>query len=149
MIRRPPRSTLFPNTTLFRSAHAEVRVDVAPLRRHTLELLAQLAHEDVDRAVAAGHGVAPDALVDLLALEHAPVGVGQQLDELELAVREIDGVLADERLVLIGADLDLADHDRLDGRRALGPAPAADDRLDAGDDLLRMARLRDPVVGAH
>src|SRR5256884_1602457 len=29
MIRRPPRSTLFPYTTLFRSIHGEVIVDVA------------------------------------------------------------------------------------------------------------------------
>ena len=60
-------------------ADAEVRVDVAPVRRRLLELLAQLAHEDVDRAVAAGHRVAPDALVDLLALEHAALGRGEQL----------------------------------------------------------------------
>src|SRR2546430_10396252 len=31
MIRRPPRSTLFPYTTLFRSAHAGIRVDTGPL----------------------------------------------------------------------------------------------------------------------
>src|SRR5690242_15603716 len=48
-------------------ADPEVRVDVAPARRDTLELLAQLAHEDVDRAVAVDHRVAPHALVDLLA----------------------------------------------------------------------------------
>src|SRR2546421_7130082 len=36
MIRRPPRSTLFPYTTLFRSQrqHADRHVDVAPLRHH-------------------------------------------------------------------------------------------------------------------
>ena len=61
-------------------ADAEVGVDVAPARRGLLELLAQLAHEHVDRAVAAGHRVAPDALVDLLALEHAALGPGEQLD---------------------------------------------------------------------
>src|SRR4051794_17192033 len=42
---------------------AEVRVDVAPAGRRLLELLAQLAHEDVDRAVAARHRVAPHALI--------------------------------------------------------------------------------------
>src|SRR4051794_2128584 len=47
-------------------ADAEVRVDVAPARRRLLELLAQLADEDVDRAVAVDHRVAPDPLVDLL-----------------------------------------------------------------------------------
>ena len=99
-------------------AHAEVRVDVAPVRRRLLELLAQLAHEDVDRAVAAGHRVAPDALVDLLALEHAALGAGQQLDQLELAAGELDRAAVDERLELVGADLELAGRDRAARRRA-------------------------------
>src|SRR2546422_6634717 len=33
MIRRPPRSTLFPYTTLFRSAHVDPRLDRASPRR--------------------------------------------------------------------------------------------------------------------
>src|SRR5436305_5571732 len=36
MIRRPPRSTLFPYTTLFRSVLAERRRDVGALERHEL-----------------------------------------------------------------------------------------------------------------
>ena len=92
-------------------ADAEVRVDVAPARRHALELLAQLADEDVDRAVAVDHRVAPHALVDLLALQHLPLRVGEQLDELELAPREVGADAADEGLELVGADLDLADRD--------------------------------------
>ena len=71
-------------------ADPEVRVDVAPARRGALELLAQLAHEDVDRAVAVDHRVAPHALVDLLALQHLALGLGEQLDELELAAGELD-----------------------------------------------------------
>src|SRR3954454_19403488 len=66
-------------------ADPEVGVDVAPAGRGALELLAQLAHEDVDRAVAVDHRVAPHALVNLLAREHLAGGVGEQLDELELA----------------------------------------------------------------
>ena len=38
-----------------------------------------------------GHRVAPDALVDLLALEDLPVRVGEELEQLELAPREVDG----------------------------------------------------------
>src|SRR5256885_3835427 len=34
MIRRPPRSTLFPYTTLFRSGHRDVRQPLAGCRRH-------------------------------------------------------------------------------------------------------------------
>ena len=77
-------------------------------RRGLLELLAQLAHEHVDRAVAADHRVAPQPRVDLLALEHAALGRGEQLDQLELAAGEVDAVLADEGLEAVGADLDLA-----------------------------------------
>src|SRR3954453_20647368 len=86
-------------------ADAEVRVDVAPVRRDALELLAQLAHEHVHRAVAVRHRVAPHALVDLLALEHLAGGLGQQLQELELAAREVEALPADERLELVAPDL--------------------------------------------
>src|SRR3954451_22341873 len=98
-------------------ADPEVRVDVAPGGRGLLELLAQLAHEDVDGAVAARHRVAPHPLVDLLALEHAPRGRRQQLDELELAPGQLDRLPVGEGLELVGADLDLA---RL-RRRRLAP----------------------------
>src|SRR3954452_10785673 len=108
-------------------SHAEVRVDVAPPRRRLLELLAQLAHEDVDRPVAAGHRIAPDALVDLLALQHAALGVGEQLDQLDLPAVQIDRALPDEGLELIAADLDLAGAHRDGRRRRLRPpAPPRD-----------------------
>src|SRR3712207_7092902 len=53
MIRRPPRSTLFPYTTLFRSPDVGPRaaVDDRPAGREDRVLLAQ-APEDVDRDVA-------------------------------------------------------------------------------------------------
>src|SRR2546430_7528456 len=38
MIRRPPRSTLFPYTTLFRSVKVELAVGPAPLRHHAARL---------------------------------------------------------------------------------------------------------------
>src|SRR5690242_7568978 len=85
-------------------ADTEVGVDVAPPRRDELELGPQLAHEHVDRAVAAGHGVAPHALVDVLALEHAPVGGGQLTEQLELLARERCALLADVGVVAIGPD---------------------------------------------
>src|SRR5215208_1804738 len=46
--------------------------------------------DDVGGAVAVHHRVAPHPLVDLLALQHLALGVGEQLDELELAARQID-----------------------------------------------------------
>src|SRR2546430_7265150 len=42
MIRRPPRSTLFPYTTLFRSDAAEVAVFVGPLVPDTHAVLVQI-----------------------------------------------------------------------------------------------------------
>src|SRR3954470_12191731 len=108
-------------------SHAEVRVDVAPPGRRLLELLAQLAHEHVDRPVAAGHRIAPDALVDLLALEHASLGVGEELDQLELAPGELDALAADVRLEQVGADLDVAGQHRSEhARRRRPPAPPDD-----------------------
>src|SRR3712207_7920706 len=51
MIRRPPRSTLFPYTTLFRSSHAERRHEVA-------------VHDvDVDRPRSCGEDL-PDQLAE-------------------------------------------------------------------------------------
>jgi hypothetical protein len=124
-------------------------VDVAPLGRDALELLAQLAHEDVDRAVAVDHRVAPHALVDRLAREHLALGVGEQLDQLELAPGEVGGDALGEGLELVGPDLDLADRDRRVVHARLGALAAAHDGLDAGDQLLGVAGLGDPVVGAE
>src|SRR5436305_14360361 len=66
-------------------ADPEVGVDVGPARRALLQLLAQLADEDVDRAVAVGHRVAPDPPVWLLPLEHLAALLGEQVEQLELA----------------------------------------------------------------
>src|SRR5204863_3724802 len=130
-------------------ADAEVGVDVAPLRRGGLELLPQLADEDVDGAVAVRHRVAPDALVDLLTLEHGAARIREQLKELELATREVERMPGHERLELIRADLELPGHDRAGLGPSVGPTAAPHYSLDARDDLLRMAGLRDPVVGAE
>src|SRR5256885_10792453 len=49
MIRRPPRSTLFPYTTLFRSALPQARHHVAEHARHVADL-ATTAHVEIDRS---------------------------------------------------------------------------------------------------
>src|SRR3712207_8765728 len=70
MIRRPPRSTLFPYTTLFRSRALEVQANhrAKALRRDVLgghEVLATgVVHERVDRAVLGDQAL--DERVDLL-----------------------------------------------------------------------------------
>src|SRR3712207_7637709 len=53
MIRRPPRSTLFPYTTLFRSAGVERR----RVRRRRPEVLARMRARDVERPVGIAAGV--------------------------------------------------------------------------------------------
>src|SRR2546429_9769236 len=104
MIRRPPRSTLFPYTTLFRSRIDEVTLDHDPLRRvHH--------HRAFDRAVhregcpAAGHDVVRRAhrlsllrgSASQLARTVAPIGVeghaGAALERPHLATV---GVVLDE-----------------------------------------------------
>src|SRR3712207_8502268 len=73
MIRRPPRSTLFPYTTLFRSPHNLVRHGERPERHHEVGPLADLRIEPVRPADDAGDSrpalVAPlpDALGESLA----------------------------------------------------------------------------------
>src|SRR3712207_7603029 len=55
MIRRPPRSTLFPYTTLFRSQHEVARVD-----RHRQRLAENDHGLAADKAVDQGHDAARD-----------------------------------------------------------------------------------------
>src|SRR5437016_9483565 len=52
MIRRPPRSTLFPYTTLFRSelVGADFGEEIARLRKDVPGLAAQIAQIDVERS---------------------------------------------------------------------------------------------------
>src|SRR3712207_5244270 len=85
MIRRPPRSTLFPYTTLFRSAEVLRRELVAEVR---LDVLVQLLASQVDQAVV------------VAVPEHStPAGLAQQ--ELEvLSDLGVDQRVADEHLVL-------------------------------------------------
>src|SRR5215213_4315677 len=128
---------------------AEVRMDVAPLRRGALELLAQLAHEHVDGAVAVRHRIPPHALVDRLALQHVASVARQQTDQLELAARQVEAAGAHEGLELVGANRQLA---RFQGRsfgRRSGDSAPPHDRLDARNQLLRMTWLREPVVGSE
>src|SRR3712207_8671645 len=58
MIRRPPRSTLFPYTTLFRSKR-RIEADEVPLELDfDAELLARLAHDALDEVLPWVHAAA-------------------------------------------------------------------------------------------
>jgi hypothetical protein len=79
-----------------------------------------------------------------------PLGIGlEQLEHLELAAGEVHALRADEGLELVGADLELADDERPGVHPRGGSLAATDDRFHAREHLLRMARLRHPVVGAE
>ena len=68
-------------------ADAVVRMHVGEAGA-AVELLAQLAHEDVDGAIPVPVGHVPDALVQLVPTEHA-AGVARELvQEAELGARE-------------------------------------------------------------
>src|SRR5262245_35622791 len=65
-------------------ADAEMRVDEGPLGRGGIQLLAHLADEDVDRAVAVGHRRVPDLAVDVRSLDDAVGARRQRQEYLEL-----------------------------------------------------------------
>src|SRR2546427_1339048 len=104
MIRRPPRSTLFPYTTLFRSPLARALTDLAEL-----QLDMQLA-----RRVAHGHAPGP---ADLSRLRAPPYPRGRKVRLMDpegrvLAVAESDGVGMLKLLrVLVSGAHDLVDKD--------------------------------------
>ena len=102
----------------------------------------------VDGARVAGERVAPDALEQLVARQHEPAVVEQLPEQVELLRRELDLLAVDLHLAPAGVDLELAVGylARLQ-LAALGDA-AAQDRLDARDELARVERLRQVVVGA-
>src|SRR2546427_12737922 len=79
MIRRPPRSTLFPYTTLFRSG------DEVLLRRLGAQLGAQGLDVRIHGAVRAVAVLAPDAVEQELAAEDAPGALQQAAQQLVLA----------------------------------------------------------------
>ena len=95
-----------------------------------------------------GHRVAPDALVDLLASQH-PVGAREQLQDLELPGGQLEACLADVGLIEVGADRDLAERGGGVDRGHLGASVTSHRGLDDADELLGMARLGDPRVGAE
>src|SRR5256885_12909381 len=88
MIRRPPRSTLFPYTTLFRSQHALPAVDgLANLADQVVDLAAGRAHGDL----RVDHAGGPNELLDdlLRALGLVRSGRGAHVDHLVHVVLEL------------------------------------------------------------
>src|SRR5215203_2667288 len=89
MARRPPRSTLFPYTTLFRSPRAGVPAAALGLLLHDLRLACRPAHGDAAQLLAGFlHGDERILEPVLQLLHHAiPVHLGAARDLLGVALR--------------------------------------------------------------
>src|SRR5665213_2829831 len=88
-------------------ARSANRVQQAPLAAG-LELATQVRDEDLDR-VGRGEGViAPDLVEQPLARDHDPFVAHQVLEQLELALRQLDVALAAMHLVGIGVEAEVA-----------------------------------------
>src|SRR3954471_22149878 len=83
-------------------------MDEPPSGDSRLELLAQLAHVDVDRAIRLAIGVAPDLAVELLARDDAVTAFHQRGEQLQLAHGQVQALPVDEHYELAGTQLDLA-----------------------------------------
>src|SRR2546430_9752543 len=93
MIRRPPRSTLFPYTTLFRSRHAAVRVD-HPARAHPAHErgIAIVAHVGGDDCGGGAPGVELQGGIVHMLPDPPPLGggvLGDQGDAHDPPVRRV------------------------------------------------------------
>src|SRR3712207_8898308 len=83
MIRRPPRSTLFPYTTLFRSGRAPVRLGHQPVLEHAPEDAVEGPGLEHDRAVGALGDVLHDAVAVALSLEEDEERSEEHTSELQ------------------------------------------------------------------
>ena len=89
-------------------------------RRPSLDLVAELAHEDVDGPVAVRLPAAPDLLEQLVARDHPAVLERERVEEPELGWRQLDALAVDVRLDVSRVDPELLDLDRLAALRRPG-----------------------------
>src|SRR5436189_1209243 len=108
------------------------------------ELPSQVGHEHLDR-VGDREGVVPPYLVEeALARDDDALVAHQVLEQLELALGQIDGALRAHDLVRVGVEPQVADHER---RRA-ARWPAAQERPQPRQQLLALEGLDEVIVGA-
>ena len=126
------RSCGLPRRRVEAVADAVLGLDVG-VRGAPVDLLAQLAHADVDRAVAGAVGDVPDALLQLVAVEHAPRLAREREQQPELRRRQlgVDALAAPRpagtpRAAASGSISRPGDVDRLERlRRRVGRASGA------------------------
>src|SRR3954452_17309955 len=108
-----------------------------------LELAPQVRDEHLDGVRRRERVVAPDLLEQALARHDDPLVAHEELEQLELALGQLDLALAAGHLVGVGVELQVrAD----EARRAAGRAPAQQG-AQAGEQLLALERLDQVVVG--
>src|SRR5215213_2967909 len=108
------------------------------------ELSAEVRDEDLDR-VRDGEGVvAPDLVEQPLPGDHEPLVAHQVLEQLELALGEVDRALAARDLVGVGVEHQVADAQRRHAARRAAAEQGAQPRKE----LLALERLDQVVVGA-
>ena len=114
-----------------------------------VDLLAQLADEDVDGAVAVRGAAAPDPLQQLVAREHAATVERERVEEPELGRRQLGAGAVDVRLDVARVEPELLDLDLVAAARFLRARAAAGRRSDTRRKLLHRERLHQVVVGAE
>lgn len=102
--------------------------------RIALELLTELQDEVVDRARGAVVVLAPHPGLDLLARQDAVARADQEIEDVELGRRELDGLVRPKHLARRRIDREIADDDAFDLGRGDGAA-SAEDGLHAGQEL--------------
>src|SRR5215203_5293248 len=122
MIRRPPRSTLFPYTTLFRSSAALALVLAVPLLAGCDA--AQQAQQGVDKAADCAGLVGELSGIDWNDVRQAPAQAEQAAQRLDQRLREVDD-----------ADVKRAGEALRDRVRSLAEAARNADAADSGKAL--------------
>src|SRR4051812_3788948 len=108
------------------------------------ELSSQVGHEHLDRVRDRERVIPPDLIEQLLAADHQPLVAHQVLEQLELALGEVDLAVATSDLVGVGVQREVADAQRRHSARR----PSAQQRPHAREQLLALERLDEIVVGA-
>src|SRR4051794_34878723 len=104
----------------------------------------QVRHEHLDGVPDGARAVAPDLVEQLLARDDEPLVAHQVLEQLELALGELDLAVSPANLVRVGVQREVSDAQRGHAARRT----AAQQRPQPGEQLLALERLDEVVVGA-
>src|SRR5690349_7119490 len=108
------------------------------------ELSSEVGHEHLDGVRDGERVVAPDLVEQLLTADHETLVAHQVLEQLELALREVDRAVGAGHLVRVRVEREVAHAQRGHAARRT----AAEQRAHAGEQLLALEGLDEVVVGA-